>query len=1229
MQHLRSLIILVLVSAVSALAQTGTGKIQGTIRDVTGAVMPGVKVSINHTQTARQFTTTSTDVGFYTFPSVQTGAYEITVEAAGMETWKGELTLQVGQTAEVNPSLRVGATATEVTVAGDVTPLVTTTSPTLANVVERARIEQLPVNGRFIQNLIYMTTPGLEEAGGQRVFGIRNGFELLQDGAVLENRQWQTIPARPPSLDTIEEFRAETSNSSAKMNRPGTVILTTRAGTNSIHGSLFETHRNSGFGVARARQDFFTKAPHLVRNEYGGSVGGPVYLPKIYNGKNRTFFFVAYEGYKLRQASTRSTTMPSAEMRAGDFSQLMDGQGRRFNLYDPLTTGANWSRLPFNNNQIPVNRRSPLATYLYNVTPAATNPNVNPLVGPNWFGLGFSDTDQSTTTIRVDQRASDKDQLFFRYSHNPAFRRFTSSLGSGANASSPTTLDGKGNGALDDQNNDTGVVSWTHTFSPTFFSETIGTVARDYRGRLPIAPEDIASQLGLPNPFGGLGFPRIQDTGFGMDYDSNVNLNIDFSWIATVDQNFTKIHGRHELQFGGRYRYESVDVLPDQQVTYGQVNFSTLATGLYDPTSGSAYGPVPFTGHNAANLYLGHSRHLARFFRSYFRMRGGETAAYIQDNFKVNQRLTLNLGLRYEYTRPGTEADNSLVGFNPGTKAIVMARSIDDMARLKHVHPTIATAYARLGVKYETPEQAGIPDNLIYPNRLDFGPRAGFALRLGSQNRPTVLRGGYALFAFPEQIRAATGDLRAIVPTTAIFENNPNSATQSPDGLPNYLLRSVPQVIAGQNSKDVLDLNSVTGITRGTGTVYYMNPKQPTARAHEWNLTLEKEILQNTSVKFSYVGTNAIRLNQWYSYNDTANNYIWFTTTGEPLPTGEFANVARRPFDKEIFSTIREFRKTGWSNNNSLVAEVQHRYSNGYAFQVFYVMSNALRVAGNGWSDDVLMAQNVYLPGTVPEEEKARNRLLYYRRDTDIPKHRVNWNFIVDLPVGQGKLLARNSKGFVNHLIGGWQVAGNGQLVSRYFQLPTSMWGPMGSAEVYGKKYPIQDCRSGICIDGYLYYNGYIPANRINSTGASGQPNGVMGVPSGYKPVQTPLIPTPANGGGSSDPNFPFYETNTVFVPLKNGTTQRTDYSTNLHPLQNQFLMGPSRWSMNASAFKSVRLNESVFLRFNIDFFNVFNMPGTTMPVAESGIQSTTGIVTKQFSDNSPRVLQVTGRLTW
>jgi hypothetical protein len=434
MKHLlrRGLLPLLLAVALGW-AQTGTGSIQGTVRDATGAVLPGAKLTLTHTQTTRQYTTTSTEVGFYLFPSVQTGAYQIRVEAPGMETWQGDLVLQVGQTAEVNPTLKVGATVTEITVAGNVTPLVTTTSPTLANVVERARIEQLPLNGRFIQNLFYMTTPGFESGSVPRVFGLRYATELLQDGAVLANRQWQQIPARPPGLDTIDEFRAETNNSSAKMNRPGTIILTTRAGTNDIHGAVFETARNSAIGVARARQDFYLKPPHLVRNEFGASLGGPVYLPKLYNGTNRTFFFFAYEGYRQRQASTRSVSMPTQAMQQGDFSGLIDAQGRRYTLYDPLTTQANWSRQPFPNNQIPVSRRSPLATYLYSVTPLPTHTAVNPLQGPNWFGTGFNNHNQHTETVRVDHRLSDRDQLFFRYTHAPAFQRFTTSLGGGAN----------------------------------------------------------------------------------------------------------------------------------------------------------------------------------------------------------------------------------------------------------------------------------------------------------------------------------------------------------------------------------------------------------------------------------------------------------------------------------------------------------------------------------------------------------------------------------------------------------------------------------------------------------------------------------------------------------------------------------------------------------------------------------------------------------------------------
>jgi hypothetical protein len=486
-----------------------------------------------------------------------------------------------------------------------------------------------------------------------------------------------------------------------------------------------------------------------------------------------------------------------------------------------------------------------------------------------------------------------------------------------------------------------------------------------------------------------------------------------------------------------------------------------------------------------------------------------------------------------------------------------------------------------------------------------------------------VVRGGYSIFAYPESLRLFAGQTQNTMPGQANVSNNRNAAEQSPDGLPNYLLRSTPAIIAGVNSKDALDGSRVSGITRGSGSMFYLNPRQPTARAHEWNLFVEREMFSNTVLKVGYVGTHGVRMSQWYSYNDNPPDYVWFTRTKQPLPTGQFAPVARRPFDQQVFGTIQRYDKTGWSNFNGFQAEFEHRYSRGYAFQIFYVMSNALRVAGDGWRDDTMRPAAYFADGVVPADDRARNRLLYYRRDTGIPKHRVNWNFLVDLPVGKGKPLARNAGRLLNTIVGGWQVAGNGALTSRYFQLPTSWWGPINGVEYYGKQYPIQDCRSGVCYDGWLAWNGYIPANRINSRDAQGRPNGVMGVPANYKPFQLPIIPIPANGGSSADPNFGFYDSNTVLVRLQSGAMQRTTMNTGLHPLQNQYVLGPMVWNMQASLFKSIPLSDRVFLRTNVDFLeNVFNMPGTTMPGGD-------GVITNRFSQVSPRVLQLTVRLTW
>ena len=1211
------------LASVLVRAQTGTGSIQGTVRDTTGAVIPGAKVVLVQSQTAVTFSGQTNSAGFYVFPAVQRGPYELTVESAGMETWKASLTLVVGQAAQIDATLKVGQTGTAITVAGDVTPLVTTTGPTLSNVLERERIEQLPINGRFLQNLVLMTTPGLESGSVPRLFGLRYAMEYVQDGALLSNRDWASLPNRPPGIDTVGEFLVETSNSSAKMPRPGSIVITTKAGTNQFHGALFETHRNSGLGVARARQDFFTKPPQLIRNEFGASAGGPITLPKLYKGKDRTFFFAAYEGLRLRSAATRAITMPTAAMREGDFSGLIDGAGRRFTLYDPWSTAGreqNWSRVPFVGNRIPANRRSPLATALYNITPLPTQPDVNPLVTDNWFGTGFSNRNDWTVTARVDHRLSDKDQIFFRYSSNRSYAWRTSS---GIDAGTPTSLDGRANGAIDEGQNDNGVASWTHTFSPTFFSETVVSVARDYRGQIPLGGlSNIAREYGLPNPFNGGGHPRIQNAGFRMNWDTGINYTLNYANVVMIDENLTKVSGRHEFQFGGRFRYERLDTLVDQTEAAGNHNFATNASGLFDPSTGSAFSSLPLTGHNSANFHMGLANYNARFNRGWFRMRSGERALYFQDNWKVRPRLTLNLGLRYEYNVPPVEANNGLIGYNMDARTVVLGRPLENLAQLGLTLPSIVQAYDAINIRYQQVEQSGLPSRFVNPNRLDFGPRAGFAYRLRDGSRPMVIRGGYALFAFPESLRLYNATMAQNAPGQAVLEFNPTNAQTSPDGLPNFLLRSVPTVVAGQNSANVIDINRRLTIARGAGVMYHFDPNQPTARAHEWNLAVERELFANTSLRVAYVGTHGMRLSQWYSYNNAPNDYVWFSNTGQPLPSGEFAGVIRRNHDRQTLGTIQQYRKTGWSNSNNITVEVQRRYAQGLGFQFFYTLSNAMRVAGDGWRDDNMLTPNLYLRGAVPEDYNQLNRFLNYRRDPSIPKHRLNWNWVADLPFGKGKHWGRNANRAVDALIGGWQVGGNGEWFSRYFTLGAGNWGSLGTVQLNDRNVPVKDCRSGVCFDGWLYYNGYIPANRINSTAANGQPNGVMGVPSSYQPSSQPVWPTPATPN-PNDPNARFYETNTVFVRLANGALQQTSVNTNLHPWRNQFLPAPWVFALNSSLFKSVRINESLVARLNVDFFGVLNNPGLPLP------DSTSGILLTRFSNNTPRNLQLTLRLTW
>ncbi|MFB3826101.1 MAG: carboxypeptidase-like regulatory domain-containing protein, partial [Bryobacteraceae bacterium] len=307
--------VLIAISALALVAQTGSGTVQGVVKDATSAVIAGARVTITNTATAGKHSTITNGVGFFGFPPVQPGSYQIKVEAPGMQTWEGKVLLVVGQTAEISPVLKIGTVATEITVAGDVAPLVTTTDSTISRNLERTRIEQLPLNGRSISNLAMLTTPGMFNGQDGSINpilnGLRDSVEMYYDGAILKNRDTGDFSGRLPGLDSIQELRVETSLSSAKFERPGSVILSTRSGGNQVHGSLFETNRNSAIGVARRRQDYYDKPPYYNRNEFGGSVGGPIFIPKAYNGKDRTFFFTNLEYNRIAQKSTTSTTMPT------------------------------------------------------------------------------------------------------------------------------------------------------------------------------------------------------------------------------------------------------------------------------------------------------------------------------------------------------------------------------------------------------------------------------------------------------------------------------------------------------------------------------------------------------------------------------------------------------------------------------------------------------------------------------------------------------------------------------------------------------------------------------------------------------------------------------------------------------------------------------------------------------------------------------------------------------
>jgi hypothetical protein len=1291
-----------------ALAQSGAGSIQGTVTDSTGAVMPRVAVHVVNQATGVAADTKTSSVGFYQVPDLFTGTYVMTFTAPGMKTFTQTIELLASQTATINPVMTAGAVTQEVSVKADLVQLTDKEDGTISSTLDAERMSQIPENTRELMTLAYDTTPGFDvpnsnqpgqtpgaDTAGERAGGLfGEALNYVADGVTLTNRNFggetNASLATLPDPDSIQQVTLKLSDASAQYATPGTAVITTKSGTNQIHGTAFETAVNSYWGVAKTRNDLsdYTVPPY-VRNEFGASAGGPIIIPHIYHGKDKSFWFFAYERYSIAATLDEQTNVPTVAMRNGDFSGLTDSSGDPLYLYDPATTAASTAcispvlglnggfnppstnsacRTQFPGNIIPTSRESPDAKILYDISPVPNNDN-NPAITAkgNFTAPNVTYVVVPSITFRLDHNFNENNKAYLHYTSNNQFNQALRNYGGDSPAS--IAADGFPAGATGYQaipiSNFGASLGYTHIFSPSFFSETIlsNQWQMQYVGGGGNPNLNYEQMLGLPNNFGETGFPDIGSTymvygGTMFNYQSNQN-------ISQIDENLTKTVGNHQMYFGGRYHHERLYYLNSREAD--EENFGPYTTGLYDTSAGNSGGTYPAAGNANGDLYLGGPATYYVWLQpppSWFRDQ--EIDAYFQDNWHVRRDLTLNLGLRYEAHPARHVKDGVANSIDVKNHAIVLGNSIQNLINLGYTTQPLVDRMNAIGVNFETPAQAGFP-NALYTNAdLDFSPRVGLAWQPSWMKYGTVLRGAYGRYYYPEPTRSQNPGPTSL-PFTYEYGQNYENASQAPGGETGYLLRNPQTIVMGVNSSNVVSTASTatTGILPGFSGETVYDPDFKSDLATVVNGTVEQPLKWNSALRVSYVWTHGSYLDHEFNLNSHPSSTVWEMQNNEDTPDGTtiglptYANTSTGPWDNTVFGPIVYQEKNGWSNDNQVQVNYQRFYHHGFGWQVFWVYSKAFRVGGNqnrdgvtySWENYLGTLQNpnvtvgvpagsggvigpVYVPPSPPTgvaswwDWHQLDVWEEYKRDSAVSPQHIAFNYIVDLPFGRGKKLFGNSNRFVDELIGGYQIAGVGHMVSQIFQPTATNWGATSEIHVYKHKMPITDCTSGACYREYMWFNGYIPPTQNANSGYCTQ-NCISGLPNNYVAYQTPI---------DDVPNTTYYNENEVTTTgsglnAGNGGSENLAFTNGLagaNPFSKTFIQGPKNWESDISLFKVFPITERVKINFKMDVFNFLNHQGYNNPNATSGIEEfQAGGASGATSYNAGRRIQFTGRLTF
>ena len=887
----------------AAKAQVATGELIGTVTDSTGAAVPNAKVVATNAETGVVARETQTDdTGNYIMTLLPPGNYNLSVEASGFRRLvRTGIPLQVSQRARVDLTLQVGQVSETLEVVAQA-PLLESQSSSLGNVIGERFVSELPLNGRnFVQ--LAILTPGVNGTGystagtiqsGSRPDDRRPGTEIFSNGnregsnnfvfdGVDNNERLIQLIVYRPSIEAIREFKVQTNMYSADLGRnSGAVIdVISKSGTNSFHGSLFEYLRNSAMDARSFFNRKGTPFPPFRWNQYGFSLGGPVLFPRVYNGKNKTFFFVDYEGYRRNFLNSFQTTIPTVRMRTGDFSEL------RNRIFDPMTTrqtGTAFSRDPFPGNLIPAARFDPVTLKLINAYPQPENAGL-----ANNFLANLNQTqDWNQGDVRVDHQMTTNDNFYARWSiqHTTTFAPYTFPA-----VRIPGVSEAIGIGNEDSFAGPAfnpvqhAVASYVKVLSPRLVNEFRAGFNRfvlDYTGDGFTPGKNLGNELGVRNanshPLHTL-FPIFSPSGYtGVGHSRSLPIFRRSNTFQYAD-NMTLTSGRHTLKFGGDFRRRQITEYQTNRGN-GRFNFSPSITN--DPSNNTG-------GDSMASFLLGAPSLIEQDFTlAWIGARGVETGLYFADDFRINRRFTLNLGLRWEYFSPYSEVANRWANFDADTATVLIA--------------------GRDGVD----SRAGI--------QRDFGnwaPRFGFAYQMLPH---TVIRGGYGLFFNPNGNGGALLRLQRHIPFGPIYSVTPSNffvSQRVSDGFP------APPDVNLESAKNP------------TGGVIGVFPGYTSSYAQQYNLTIEQEIAPaHLLFKVAYVGNLGRRLGTSIDLN-------------QPVP-GPGAVNNRRPFFglRPGLAGITYAVSDGLSNYNSFQLTVEKRYSQGLSMLLGYTWAHAIDDVG-------------------------------------------------------------------------------------------------------------------------------------------------------------------------------------------------------------------------------------------------------------------------------------------